>query len=333
MKASQIDGYSKNIRAEVRDIPVPTAADGEILIKVKAAAVNPLEILIMTGKVKLICPYVFPLTLGNECSGTVEQIGRSVKGFEVGDKVYARLPIGKIGALAEYASVDASSVAKMPPDIDFDTAAAIPLTGLTAYQAIFEELGAKSGQSLFIAGGSGSFGQMAVPIAKEAGLKVIVSGNAAAENSIREAGADEYIDYKKTDYREAVKNVDFVIDTLGGKDFDGQLSVLKRGGKLLSLRNVPNKRFALSHGIKGVKKLLFTLAGGKFDRKAKKQGKEYIFLFVRSDGEQLRKITDIVVKRGIKPPVDGRYFKIEDINDALRLVAGGHTDGKVIVRF
>lgn len=113
-----------------------------------------------------------PLTLGNECSGIVEQVGSKVEGFKKGDRVYTRLPIGKIGAFAEYVAVEQDAVAKMPKGYDFNTAAAIPLTGLTAYQAIVEELEAKPGQTILIPGGSGSFGQMAVPIAKALGLRV-----------------------------------------------------------------------------------------------------------------------------------------------------------------
>lgn len=333
MKAVQIDKYSRGIEAKVRDIPVPAAGAGEVLVKVKAAAVNPLEILIMTGAVKPIAGYTFPLTLGNECAGIVEKVGAHVKDFAVGDRVYARLPVGKIGALAEYAAIRADAVAKMPEGYDFAAAAAIPLAGLTAYQAIEEELCAKSGESLFIPGGSGSFGQMAVPIAKSFGLKVIVSGNGRAESSIRAAGADEYIDYKKTDYGTVLKDIDCIIDTLGAGEFEKELSVLKKGGRLVSLRGIPNQRFAVRHGIKGLRKLLFSLAGRKFDCMANAAGKEYSFLFVRADGGQLKKITQIVQERHIIPPVDSHHFTVDEINEALELVQNGRTDGKVVIRF
>lgn len=333
MKAAQIDKYSKQIKAEVRDIPEPYIGKKDVLIKVKASAVNPLEILIMTGAVKLIANYRFPLTLGNECSGIVEKAGSEVKDLAVGDRVYTRVPIEKIGALAEYVAVRADAVAKMPQNYDFDVAAAIPLTGLTAYQAITEELKAKPGESLFIPGGSGSFGQMAVPIAKSLGLKVVVSGGGSAKNSILAAGADEFIDYRTTDYCSVIKNVDHIIDTLGAGEFEKELSVLKSGGRIVSLRGIPNKQFAVSHGIKGVRKMLFSLAGRKFDRMAERQGKSYCFLFVRSDGEQLKKITRIVEEKKILPPVDHHDFSIDEINEALRLVVSGKTDGKVVIRF
>ena len=147
MKAVQINGYSKQIHTVLRDIPLPPISDSEVLIQVRAAAVNPLELLILTGRVKLIQDYAMPLTLGNECSGIVEAVGSKVTGFQKGDRVYTRLPLNKIGAFAEYVAVDQNAIAKMPEGYDFSTAAAIPLTGLTAYQAMVEELEAKPGET------------------------------------------------------------------------------------------------------------------------------------------------------------------------------------------
>ena len=161
MKAVQIGRYSKTIGTILRNIPVPELDPTEVLLQVKAAAVNPLELLILTGSVKLIQDYPMPLTLGNECSGIVKAVGCGVTDFHVGDRVYARLPLSKIGAFAEYVAVDQAALAVMPAGYDFATAAAIPLTGLTAWQGITEELEAKGGETLLIPGGSGSFGQMA----------------------------------------------------------------------------------------------------------------------------------------------------------------------------
>lgn len=127
--------------------------------------------------------------------------------------------------------------------------------------------------------------------------------------------------------------MDSVIDTLGDKEFDHELSVLKENGVLLSLRGVPNRVFAQKNGFPLIKRLLFTLAGAKYDRKAKRQGKAYRFLFVRADGAQLEKITQIVEANHIVPKIDPREFDLSQINDALQLVAGGHINGKVILRF
>ncbi len=303
-----------------------------MLIQVKAAAVNPVELLILTGSVKLIQDYSMPLTLGNECSGIVEQVGSKVEGFQTGDLVYTRLPLDKIGAFAEYVAVDQKEIAKMPDGYDFTTAAAIPLTGLTAYQAITEELEAKPGQTILIPGGSGSFGQMAVPIAKALGLHVIVTGNERAREQFLSMGVDRYMDYKQDNYWEQLSEIDHVIDTLGPDEFEHELSVLKKGGRLVSLRTGPNKAFAERKQFSGMKKQLFALAGNKYDKAAKKQGKEYRFVFVRSDGAQLQKITEIVEKQQIKPAVDSRIFSLDQANDALRLVAQGSLNGKVIIQ-
>ncbi len=332
MKAIQIKKYSKDINCVLSDIQVPEILDSEVLIKVKAAAVNPLELLILTGSVKLIQDYPMPLTLGNECSGIVEKVGRDVKNFQKGDRVYTRLPLKKIGAFAEYVAVDYREIAKMPEGYEFTVAAAIPLTGLTAYQGITEELEAKAGKTLLIPGGSGSFGQLAVPIAKELGLNVIVTGNERAREQFLSMGADQYIDYKKENYWKILSEIDYVIDTLGAGEFEHELSVLKKGGRLLSLRTGPNKIFAEKNQFSGFKKILFTLAGNKFDKAAKKQGKEYRFIFVRSDGEQLKKITEIVEKNNIVPAVDPHLFSLEQASDALKLVAQGPINGKVIIQ-
>lgn len=313
------------------DIPKPQISDSEVLIQVKAAAVNPVELLILTGSVKLIQDYPMPLTLGNECSGIVEQVGSKVEGFKKGDRVYTRLPISKIGAFAEYVAVEQDAVAKMPEGYDFNTAAAIPLTGLTAYQAIVEELEAKPGQTILIPGGSGSFGQMAVPIAKALGLRVIVTGNARAKEQFLAMGVDRYLDYKTENYWEVLSDIDHVIDTLGSDEFQHELAVLKKGGRLVSLRTGPNKAFALRHQFGGLKKQLFTLAGRKYDKAAQKQGKEYRFVFVRSNGAQLQKITGIVEKQQVKPAVDSRVFSLDQANEALQLVAKGQLNGKVMI--
>lgn len=333
MKAAQITKYSKKISAEINEIPIPEIGDNEVLIKVKVAAVNPLELLIITGSVKLIQDYEFPLTLGNELTGVIEKIGKNVKGFKVGDAIYSRLPLTKIGAFAEYAAINADAIGHLPANLDFVTGAAAPLTGLTAYQGLHEELEAKAGETVFIPGGSGSFGQMAIPIAKAMGLKVIVSGNPQARERTLAIGADQYIDYTKENYWEVLSDIDYVIDALGPAEFNHELSIIKSGGRLLSLKTGPNKRFAIDRRLTGLKQKLFAVAGAKYDNKAKKKNIQYRFIFVRSDGAQLKEITKIIEDNNIVPAVDPTEFRIEDIDKALNLVAQGHTEGKVVIKF
>ncbi|WP_203640332.1 NADP-dependent oxidoreductase [Levilactobacillus andaensis] len=333
MQAAQLDKYQQDFKLVVREVPTPKITDSEVLVQVKAAAVNPLEMLIGTGSVKLIQDYARPVTMGNELSGVVSAVGQQVTDFKVGDKVYARLPLTKIGAFAEYVAVDQDALAPMPAGMDFDHSAAVPLTGLTAYQGLHEELGARPGQSVMIPGGSGSFGQMAIPIAKAMGMKVSVSGNARAKEQLLAQGVTNYFDYHKENYWEELDPVDYVIDTIGPKEYDHELQVLKRGGRLLSLRMGPNRQFAKDRNLPFWKTTLFTLAGLKLDRQARQVGGQYRFIFVRSDGKQLRTITRLVEEAQIMPAVDPTPFKLADINEALKLVATGHPKGKVLIHF
>lgn len=333
MKVAQIEKYSKNYNIVLNEISIPQIGDDEILVRVKAAAVNPLEILILTGSVSLIQNYKFPLTIGNELTGVIEKIGKNVTKFKPGDAIYSRLPIDKIGAFAEYVAIDQKAIGLLPKNLDFITGAAAALTGLTAYQSLYEELEAKPGETVFIAGGSGSFGQMAVPIAKAMGLKVIVSGNKEARLQTLKIGADQYIDYASENYWEILSKVDYVIDTLGAKEFEHELSILKRGGRLVSLKTGPNKRFAKEHNFPYWKQILFTLAGMKFDKKAGKKGVQYRFVFVRSDGNQLEILKNIIESNHIEPVVEPTIYKLNDVKAAIEKVANGHPKGKVIIRF
>lgn len=332
MKAAQIKKYTKEFKVSVNEVPTPEPNENEVLVKVMAAAVNPLDILQLTGSVRLIQDYRMPLTLGNECSGIVEKTGNNVKNFRVGDRVYMRLPIKNIGAFAEYVAVDHEALAKMPSGYDFITAAAIPLAGLTAYQALVEELEVQAGKTLLITGASGSFGQIAVPIAKSMGLHVIVTGNTRSKDKLIKMGADQYIDYKRENYWEVLSDIDYVIDTLGANEFEHELSVLKKGGRLLSLRTAPNKMFAKRNGFSWLKRVLFTLAGNKYDSAARKQGKEYRFMFVRSSGDQLKQVTEIAEKCHIQPDIESRVFSLTQINEALELMAHGKLNGKIIIK-
>ena len=277
--------------------------------------------------------YKMPLTLGNECAGTVEAKGKNVKDFEIGDSVYCRMPIKKIGSITEFAAVKANAAAKMPNEFDFHTACAIPLTGLTAYQEYKTIFNAKEGDTVFINGGSGSLGEMVVPLGYTLGLKIIVSGNAAAQESMLAMGAYKYIDYKKENYWEVISDVDFVIDALGAKEFDRELRVLKKGGILLSLRIGPNKSFAERYGFIGLKKFLFALAGAKYDKAAAKQGKKYEFMFVQANGKQLKEITEIVEKRNIRPKTSPIKYTINNSSEAVLAVKNGTSKGKPVIDF
>lgn len=333
MKTAQITRYSKQIHAEVVETTKPEIQTNEVLVQVKEAAVNPLDLMNIDGSVKLIQNYRMPLVLGNELSGVIEAVGRQVTDFEVGDAIYTRLPVPKIGAFAEYVAVSADAIWHLPSNLNFRTGAAAALTGLTAYQALHEELQMKAGQTLFIPGGSGSFGQMAIPLAKAMGLTVIVSGNAQAKSRTLAIGADQYLDYRTENYWDVLSKVDAVIDTLGTSAIDHELAIIKPGGRLLSLKAGPNKQFAVNYGLPSWKQWLFGLAGAKLDRQARQAGVTYGFMFVRASGEQLRDITTVIEANDIVPAVDSKTFSLADVNEALRYVKDGHPQGKVLISF
>lgn len=201
----------------IKDIPTPVCGDHEVLITIKPAAVNPLDLLIMNGDIKLIVSYSLPLVMGNECAGVVKQVGKSVTRFKVGDHVYGRLPLHHIDAFAQYISVSEDAMALMPTYLSFEEAASVPLTALTAMQA-FAVMQVKAGDSLFIFGGTGSLGAMAIPIVKPLGLHVYTNGNGENEARVRALGAEKFIDYKKENYVNVLSNVDHVLDTLGDRE-------------------------------------------------------------------------------------------------------------------
>lgn len=331
MKAVQIIRYSKDINTLLVEKDIPVITDDEVLIQVKASAVNPLDLLIMNGSIKLIQNYKMPVTLGCECSGVIVETGKNVSKFKNGDNVYTKLPINKIGAFAEYVAVNQAYIAKIPNRYDFIQSSAAAMAGLTAYQAVKDELKAEKGKTLLITGASGGFGQIAVPVAKYFGLNVIATGNKKAENKLISLGADKFIDYKKENYYDTLSNIDYVIDTLGEKDFYNALSVLKKGGKLVSLKGIPDKKFAEKNNMPFFKKLLFSMAGAKYNKTASKQDKEYIFMFVKSDGAQLKKINEIIEKYNIVPEINEKTFSLNDTNNALKLQKSGNFNGKIII--
>lgn len=297
MRAAQVQKYSKIIQVELNDVNIPQINSHEVLVKVKAAGVNPLDILNLNGSVRMIADYKLPLTLGNELSGVIEAVGDDVLNFKVGDPVYTRLPLNKIGAFAEYAAVNEDALSIMPENLSFIEAAAVPLTALTAYQALHDVLHVQPNKKLFIPGGTGGFGAMAIPIAKSLGLFVITSGSERGRSRILSIGADQFINYKAENYANILSDIDYVIDTLGTKEIKAELGILKPQGKLVSLKAGPNYRFAVDNHFPMWKKALFGLVGARLDSLARKNQNEYRFLFVQANGSQLQEITKLVKKK------------------------------------
>ena len=332
MKAALHTKYDKkNINLAITEIAKPIITDNQVLVKVTAAGVNPLDNMISRGEVKMIVPYKLPQTAGNEVVGVVEELGSRVSNFKLGDRVFARLPLDHIGAFAEYVDVDSEALAKVPEYLTDIEAAAVPLTALTIMQAL-ELMGAQAGKTIFISGGTGGVGGMAIPIAKAKGLKVITNGAAANAERVLKLGADRFIDYKMEDYTQTVSDVDYVLDTLGGAETEKQMSIMKKGGHLVSLRAMPNGAFAKRMNLPKWKQILLGLAGRKFDKMAEKYGVHYHFIFVESNGAQLQEVADIFSKLEIKPSIDTVY-SFDEVNAALDKVANGRSRGKTVLSF
>jgi len=332
MKAALHIKYDKkNINLTITEIAKPIITDNQVLVKVTAAGVNPLDNMISRGEVKMIVPYKLPQTAGNEVVGVVEELGSRVSNFKLGDRVFTRLPLDHIGAFAEYVAVDSEALAKVPEYLTDIEAAAVPLTALTIMQAL-ELMGAQAGKTIFISGGTGGVGGMAIPIAKAKGLKVITNGAAANAERVLNLGADRFIDYKTEDYTKAVSDVDYVLDTLGGAETEKQMSIMKKGGHLVSLRAMPNGAFAKRMNLPKWKQILLGLAGRKFDKMAEKYGVHYHFIFVESNGAQLQEVADIFSNLEIKPSIDTVYT-FDEVNAALDKVANGRSCGKTVLSF
>lgn len=331
MKAAILEHYDKaGTDLVIKDVPVPEVGANDVLVRVRCAGVNPLDNMIIRKEVKLIVDYRTPLVMGNEFVGVVEKAGAAVTEFAEGDRVYARMPLDSIGAFAEYVSIDAGALAKVPDYLTDEEAACVPLTALTAQQA-YGLMGVRPGGKLFISGGTGSVGAMAIPLAKDRGLFVATNGNGNSAQRMAELGVDEFIDYRKQDFAEVLHDMDYVLDTLGDKALPQEFQILKEGGTLVSLRGLPNGAFAKRAGLGLVKRILFGLAGSKYDRMAAKRDQTYQFIFVHADGAGLREISRVFEERHVQPSVDG-VFGLDEVNAALDKVAHGGSKGKTILK-
>lgn len=332
MRAARLNSYSKkDFQLSIKQIEKPIPNAQEVLVKVSMAGVNPLDNMITAGEVKLIVPYKLPVTAGNEFVGVIDSIGADVTNYHVGDRIYARMPLGKIGAFAEYLTIDHKEIALVPNYLSDEEAASVPLTALTAYQAL-ELLKVKPGKTLFISGGTGGFGAMAIPIAKAFGLKVITSGSRDNKKRVLALGADQFIDYNTEDYAKVLTNIDYVIDTLGGEELIKQFTILKEGGAIVSLKGGPNRSFAKRMNLSFFKTFLFDVVGRKYDKLASKNNQTYHFVFVKSDGKQLSEISKIFEEKQIKTSID-KVYDFKDINLALDKVKNGRSSGKTIIKF
>lgn len=330
MKAFIIERYGKSAVGQVSEVAVPSVGENDVLVKIHAASINPLDLKIREGAFKLILPYRLPLILGNDMAGTVVKVGAKVSHFKIGDEVYARPDDDRIGTFAEYIAIKESSLALKPKTLSMDEAASMPLVGLTAWQALVEKAQLKAGQKILIHAGSGGVGTFAIQLAKYLGATVATTTGTSNVDWVKKLGADIVIDYKTTAFEEVVHDYDVVLDTQGGKTLDKSLTVLKRGGKLISIAGAPDPQFAKDINANWIIKLASFLLSFNIRRKAKIKGVSYSFLFMKANGKQLDNIAKLIDTGSIHPIVDS-IFPFESTQEALAFVDKGRAKGKVVV--
>jgi alcohol dehydrogenase len=331
MKAFLIDRYGGGAGARIGEVPAPELRENDVLVQIHAASVNPLDSKIRDGEFKLILPYRLPLILGNDLAGVVVQAGSQVRRFKPGDEVYARPDKNRIGAFAEFISINEADVAPKPKTLTMEEAASIPLVGLTAWQALVERANLKPGQKILIHAGSGGVGTFAIQLAKHLGAVVATTASAANLDFVQSLGADIVIDYRKDNFETLLQDFDVVLDTLGAKTLEKSLRVLKPGGKLIGIAGPPDPDFAKDLGANWILGLVMRLLSFQIRQKAKHHSVSYSFLFMRASGDQLREIGSLIDAGIIRPVVD-RVFPFESTQEALAYVEKGRTRGKVVIK-
>lgn len=328
MKAALIERYRGPL--QLRDVPRPVPSEGELLVQVKAASVNPVDFKIREGKLKPLIRYRMPLVLGQDLSGVVVE-SRSAK-FKAGDEIYARLDKDRIGAWAEYALVRESAAAPKPLKLGHVEAASIPLVGLTAWQAMVDIGRVGPGSRVLIHAGSGGVGTFAIQLAKHLGAWVATTAGARNLELVRSLGADEAIDYRAARFDEVLEDLDFVLDTQGGETLRRSFSVVKRGGCVVSIGGLPDAKFALKWGSNPLlvaSLFLMTLPETLLARKA---GARYEYLFMHADGAALARIAELLDAGAIHPVIDKTY-PLDEIAAALSYSESGRATGKVVIQF
>jgi len=250
MEAIQLPHYGAADQLRYEKIPTPQAGPGQVLVRVHAAAVNPLDSKIASGAMQQLFPLTFPWTPGNDFAGTVEAVGAGVTTVKPGQEVYGTSAAG--GAYAEYFVAAAAAVAPKPTTLSFAEAASVPVAALTAWQGLMQSGQLQAGQTVLIHGGAGAVGAYAVQFAHQLGAHVIATAAAEDLDFVRSLGADEVIDYHATRFETVVKDVDVVFDLVGGDTQQRSFAVLKRGGYLVATTQPPSAEEAAKYGVHGV---------------------------------------------------------------------------------
>lgn len=295
---------------QAAELPIPQIKDDEILIKVRAIDINPVDNKTLQGKGQFNnIKTDDPIILGWDASGVVDAVGNDVTDFKIGDHVFGLINFPGHGkTYAEYVAAPASQMALKPDNVDDETAVATTLSALMAYQAI-HKANIKEGERVLIQGVAGGVGFFALRIAKSLGAYVVGTAMAKEEGFLKANGLDELIDFQTTDFEHATKNIDFVLDTLGGKNILKAFNILSPKGRLITIPS-------------GV--------GDDWKSVAEERGIDAQFLFVHSSGEDMAAIADLLRLGVLKPNIAHR-FKMTDIIHIHELMSAGKIFGKIVV--
>lgn len=307
MQAIILHQYGGPEALQVETISRPQPADDEVLIQVIAASVNPVDVAIRSGKYADHFHTTLPLVPGMDVSGVVKQVGSKITKLKPGDPVYAFFTLQKEGGYAQFAIAKESEIGRKPRSITFEQAAAVGAVGSTAWQALIDAAHLQAGQTVLIHGGSGGVGHMAIQIAKAHGARVIATASSAHQDFMRQLGADQTIDYTKTKFEDVVKDVDVVLDTVGGDTLNRSYGVVKKGGIIVSIADEPEQAVLTSHGIRGT------------------------WISAAPKSETFAGLTDLLESGKLKPVVT-KTFPLAEVAKAHEQIATGHTSGKVILR-
>jgi len=307
MKSVCIYSYGGPEVLVYEDAPRPHPDAGEVLVRVHAAGINPVDWKIREGHLKEMLHHTFPLVLGWDVSGVIEALGTGITRLKVGDEVFSRPDIARDGAYAEFIVIRESELALKPKSIDHIHAAALPLAGLTAWQTLFEAGGLLAGQRVLIHAAAGGVGHIAVQLAKWKGAHVI--GTAAERNHefLRKLGVDQVIDYDTERFEEVVQPVDVVLDTRGGETQERSWKVLKPGGILVSIASPPKAEIAAAHGVRQA------------------------FVFTQPNAVQLAEIAKLTDAEKLKVIVE-TILPLSDATRGQELSQRGHGRGKIVLR-
>jgi len=303
--AMRINSFDADAPLQLTQLEMPAPGDEDLLVRVHAASINPVDGKIRAGKYPAVKQDMLPYILGRDIAGTVEKVGKKISTYKVGDAIFAVLGIER-GAYTDHTLVRVSEVSLKPPSLSFLESAAIPLAGLTAWQGLFRHGNLQVNQTVLIHGGAGGVGHFAIQFAKAAGARVITTVSEKHADFVRSLGADQVIDYKKQQFDKIVHDVDLVFDLIAGETQDRSWAVLKRGGILVSTLTEPSPEKAQAFHV---------------------HAKRYT---VTESGQDLQQIAQLVNAGKVQPKVT-RIFPFAEAATALDHVKSGHMEGKVVL--